>query len=139
MTIRVSVKQSDICAKKVAMMSEIDYRVKCLKQQINACYVCGEADSICVHHINGDRSDNRLENLIPLCLSCHGKVHTKFSHGPVIDRLSKKLPNDAYMDTPNDKEAVILQGIRIRWCRKRVLDHIMQRCALRRGSIVPHI
>lgn len=43
----------------------------------NKCELCGLSEwrgmeIICeVHHINGDRSDNRLENLIMLCPNCH--------------------------------------------------------------------
>lgn len=30
-----------------------------------------------LHHINGDRTDNRLENLSPMSKSCHNKHHNK--------------------------------------------------------------
>jgi len=29
-----------------------------------------------IHHINGDRSKARIDNLVLLCLSCHKRVHT---------------------------------------------------------------
>ena len=44
------------------------------------CYVCGidswldEPLSLALHHINGDGSDNRLENLQLLCPNCHSQT-----------------------------------------------------------------
>jgi 5-methylcytosine-specific restriction endonuclease McrA len=36
------------------------------------CSDCGRDDvALEVHHVNGDPSDNRLRNLIPLCRDCH--------------------------------------------------------------------
>lgn len=46
----------------------------------NKCELCGTSswmgkDIVCeLHHINGDRSDNRLENLIILCPNCHSQT-----------------------------------------------------------------
>lgn len=46
----------------------------------NKCELCGTSswrgeDIVCeLHHINGDRSDNRLENLIMLCPNCHSQT-----------------------------------------------------------------
>jgi len=35
------------------------------------------AYTLCVHHSNYDPSDNRPENLIPLCNPCHLTKHTR--------------------------------------------------------------
>jgi len=41
----------------------------------NICHVCGSKENICVHHINYDKEDCRIMNLIPLCRSCHTKTN----------------------------------------------------------------
>jgi len=49
-----------------------------LKQ--NQCEECGASRwrrrplSLCLHHINGNRHDNRLENLVLLCPNCHSQT-----------------------------------------------------------------
>jgi 5-methylcytosine-specific restriction endonuclease McrA len=51
------------------------YRRKCLNAKGEECVECGSAEEIEVHHIDADRWNNRLENLVPLCHDCHMKVH----------------------------------------------------------------
>jgi hypothetical protein len=71
------------------------YREKCLSQKINVCWVCGTSEGLEVHHIDGDRSNNELENLTPLCESCHKLVHYIGNQDEVtggIDDLRKELP-----------------------------------------------
>jgi len=45
----------------------------------NKCSICGKRpippDSLEIHHINGNPRDNRLENIIALCKSCHRRAH----------------------------------------------------------------
>ena len=38
------------------------------------CEICGYTDKVELHHINGDPTDNRLENLQMLCPNCHSKT-----------------------------------------------------------------
>lgn len=53
----------------------MDYRQKCFSQKEERCDICGDTESIHVHHIDGDRSNDSIENLAPLCNSCHSSVH----------------------------------------------------------------
>ena len=56
-------------------MSGSDYRKRAIQEYGEVCHNCGEEEDILVHHRDGDRSNNELSNLIPLCSTCHGKVH----------------------------------------------------------------
>lgn len=39
------------------------------------CHECGRSDlPLEVHHVNGDPTDNRIANTIPLCRDCHHKA-----------------------------------------------------------------
>jgi 5-methylcytosine-specific restriction endonuclease McrA len=41
------------------------------------CKLCGEKDKrvLAVHHIDKDRKNNKIENLVWLCFNCHSLVH----------------------------------------------------------------
>ena len=39
------------------------------------CQDCGTDSNIVVHHVDGDRKNNRMENLLTLCTACHGRLH----------------------------------------------------------------
>jgi hypothetical protein len=86
------------------MMSK-GYREKCLAQKISCCNVCGGNEKLHVHHINGDRDDNRLENLIPLCQNCHHKVHCEKEPPRKIKRLQDKLPDGSLRFSTTNRDA----------------------------------
>ncbi len=46
-------------------------------QKYSACQRCGlrEPEILHVHHLDGNRKNNRDENLIVLCPNCHMKAH----------------------------------------------------------------
>jgi hypothetical protein len=59
------------------------YRTTCFSAHKKECVVCGENKIVAVHHLNEDHSDNRIENLIPLCPTHHQYWHSKYR--PLIE------------------------------------------------------
>jgi predicted DNA-binding protein len=51
------------------------YREKAIEAYGEECDVCEATEQVVVHHIDENRQNNSLDNLIPLCRSCHEKVH----------------------------------------------------------------
>ena len=59
--------------------SGMEYRAKALRNYINECAICGwneDVDVLEVHHIDENRANNELDNLIVLCPICHRKLTT---------------------------------------------------------------
>lgn len=57
---------------------EVYYRNKAFKHYPHECQLCGYKESIAalvVHHIDHDRSNDDIDNLIILCANCHAIVH----------------------------------------------------------------
>jgi CRISPR/Cas system-associated protein Cas10 (large subunit of type III CRISPR-Cas system) len=67
-------------------MSERDYRKIGLEAHGDKCAVCGDDEDV-IHHRDGDNSNNEVSNLIPLCDSCHQKVHA----GKAINETAAEL------------------------------------------------
>ncbi|MBA7538345.1 hypothetical protein ES705_30620 [subsurface metagenome] len=49
-------------------------RIKVLKRSKNKCEICGK-QAVIVHHIDGDKSNHNIDNLIAVCLECHEPLH----------------------------------------------------------------
>ena len=55
------------------------------------CCTCGGTKHLVVHHKDGDRSNNNIENLMLVCRSCHSVIHD----------LHKNLKNAEIKPTQN--------------------------------------
>jgi len=69
-----------------------DYREKCFEEHGEQCAICGDPADV-AHHIDGDRDNNDVENLAPLCESCHGKVHASEDR---VEGWSEKIKSGRY-------------------------------------------
>lgn len=79
------------------------YRDKCLNSHEEACKNCETTENIVVHHIDGDRENANLENLIPLCRTCHSQVHTSADpKTEYLTELQDELPDGAIAFRPGD-------------------------------------
>lgn len=56
------------------------------------CVVCGEQNIVAVHHVNEIHTDNRPENLIPLCPTHHQYMHSKHRY-LIEDIVDKYIEN----------------------------------------------
>jgi len=66
-------------------------KIKLLAKSAKTCNVCTDNTEVIVHHIDEDKTNNVEDNLIVLCISCHGKAHSKhqFSLNLTSNRLKK--------------------------------------------------
>lgn len=54
------------------------YTTICWKSHKKECIICGENKIVAVHHMNEDHTDNRAENLVPLCPTHHTYMHSQY-------------------------------------------------------------
>ena len=75
----------------------INYRVTAFKHFDKICTVCGWKDIpdlLDVHHIDFNRSNNDISNLIPLCPNCHAMVSRGYAE--IIDKKMILLETKKY-------------------------------------------
>lgn len=69
-------------------MASSSYRKTCLEEKGESCEICGSEEDIHVHHIDGDRSNNDLSNLVPLCSDHHYEIHNgEEEYSEYVDQL----------------------------------------------------
>lgn len=54
------------------------YRTKCFEYHKKECIICKEEKVVEVHHIDEDRSNNDIFNLVPLCPTHHKYWHSEY-------------------------------------------------------------
>lgn len=55
--------------------TKVNYRTICFYHHGHKCIICNEDLFLAAHHVNGDRTNNEPENLIPLCHTHHLYMH----------------------------------------------------------------
>jgi hypothetical protein len=74
-------REGGIRYKTIEHLIENDrYRDICFRYHEKKCVVCGEENIVAVHHMNENHSDNRPENLVPLCPTHHQYWHSNYKH-----------------------------------------------------------
>lgn len=81
------------------------YREKCLAAKGKTCIECGTDRQIVVHHVDGDRSNNDLDNLIPVCDSCHKKIH--WGNGDYEEWHERLHPFSQFGDVDPERKTTI--------------------------------
>ena len=62
------------------------YKSICWNHNEKKCIICDETLIVAVHHINEDHSDNRPDNLAPLCMNHHSYIHSNHKD-LIIDKV----------------------------------------------------
>lgn len=57
---------------------ESTYRTTCFGRHKKQCVICGEDKIVAVHHFDGNRDNNKVENLIPICPTHHQYCHSRY-------------------------------------------------------------
>jgi hypothetical protein len=66
-----------------------------LERDHNKCQKCNSEEKISIHHIDADKTNNVLENLVILCNSCHIKLHN------FVPRNLRRFIFDEWMKNQN--------------------------------------
>lgn len=77
-----------------------DYRRKCLDEKGHECVACGSVRNIHVHHLDEDRENNDIDNLVPLCASCHKILHNRDLDLEELSEVVEPAPEDEEMRQP---------------------------------------
>ncbi len=59
-----------------------NYRHRCFRVWPRSCVICDSQDRLQTHHINGDPDNYSTSNLVPVCHTCHWKIHYRRSQSP---------------------------------------------------------
>lgn len=76
----------------VDLTEQSGYREKAIEAHGEECAICGADENIQIHHIDGDRSNDNLDNLVPVCRPHHYEIHSQ--NGELQEWTEKILPRD---------------------------------------------
>lgn len=85
--IEIGVGSGNSSINKNRTLTKNNYR----KIKKTKCELCGSTLHLCVHHKDGNRNNNSLENLITVCKKCHQTHHVKRDEFGRFTRQSKTV------------------------------------------------
>ena len=68
------------------------YTVRAKKAGMDKCCICDESNVVDIHHIDSNRNNNDISNLVPLCPTHHAYIH-RGKLDLILDKLSQYLDN----------------------------------------------
>ena len=105
-----------------------------LKEQ--KCEICGYTENLELHHINGNPTDNRIENLQILCPNCHAKERDeKRKMSRRIDPAMSKRPRKIPILCPICNKSFIPKDKSTKYCSQECY-RIAQQNAVKRPSFL---
>jgi len=83
------------------------------------CEICSGERELVVHHIDADDTNDDLDNLLLVCRTCHGRVHSPNEHGEQWDRLTRELPDSSLFPVsgPGKVTSVRIDQEHHQWCK----------------------
>lgn len=106
-----------------------NYREKCLSHYGETCQECSDTGDVVAHHIDGNRTNNDIDNLVPLCQTCHILVH----HGSYgFEHFTDQLPESAIIDRSEDYE----YSPRFEDARSQILKFLSRSGFVKSGTVV---
>ena len=87
-----------------------NYRERCLAAKGKKCHICGNEQNIVAHHIDGDRANDQVENLLPVCDSCHKSIH--WGADGYEEWFEKLHPGSQWPDAdPDQKTSITMNAV----------------------------
>lgn len=80
------------------------YREKAIGEYGERCQLCESTRNVKVHHIDGDRDNDELGNLLVVCSPCHADIHSPKRVGMPHDRYTNHLPPSSVYGVSEDSE-----------------------------------
>lgn len=93
------------------------------------CEICGYSEAIELHHINGNPTDNRLENLQVLCPNCHAKTNNYRAKNSGLGRTIQD-PKTLYLTEEEIKQRELER--KAKKCGKTVEQYLEDKAKSRR-------
>jgi len=70
------------------------YRILALAYFNNECQECKSKNELQIHHIDGNSLNNKINNFILLCVSCHRKAHVELKSDKKVNLTCKNCDNN---------------------------------------------